>query len=145
MKYQFISKYGSGYSQLVGIGERNIKGVFERKVHCPFINAIYETNDDDVAKALMRNKYFGLDFHLNVNKEKVQDKYGESDKLGSRLEKLRRQELISIAAKQQIPRNQVFKCTKQELINILLQKPERTEALLDDTNRDKDKDTVQHP
>ena len=99
MKYQFMSNYGDGYSVLVGYGGRNLNGESNKRKKCVFRNAVFETNDDELAQALKANQYFNVDFHLNENKQKVIDKYGQNDELGKKLEKMKFQQLRSIALK----------------------------------------------
>jgi hypothetical protein len=140
MKYQFIGNYGDGYSVLVGYGGRDTQGVPNKRKKCVFRNAIFETEDDELAQALKANQYFNVDFHLNENKQKVIDKYGQNEELGKKLEKMKFQQLRSIALKARgelgDPKT-LFKFTKVDLINKLLQNPERTEALLYEAERDK--------
>ena len=130
-KYQFISKYGK-YDVQFGLGERDINGRYKRRARCVFINAIFETDDEEVAQGLEQHPLFGVDFHLNLKQQEVTSKYGNDSKLGEKLEKLRRQTLVSLCTRQKIPREDAFKRTKAELINLLLRKPERTEALLNE-------------
>ena len=133
MKYQFISRYGDGWSIEVGYGGRLPKGEREFVKKCFFRNAVFETDDEQLATALQANKYFGVDFWLNTNQKKVENKYGANKELAEKLNKMKFQQLRSIALKGRGELGDpkyLFKKKKVELIDYLLQNPERTEALM---------------
>jgi hypothetical protein len=133
MKYQFVSRYGDGWSISFGYGKRLNDGDWEKRTKCVFRNAVFETNDDELAQALQNHKYFNVDFHLNTNQKKVENKYGNKADLAGKLNGMKFQQLRSIAlkAKGELGDPKVlFKKKKIELIDYLLQNPERTEALM---------------
>ena len=138
--YEFVAKHGSGYSIILGYGGRNPDGSPKKKARCAFINAIFQTKDEELGEALLNNCHCGNNdwpgekiFHLNETEQKVTDRYGKDDELAQILKEKNLNDLRRMASKfkGKLGKDRNFlSYKKQELIEKLLQNPEKTRQMI---------------
>lgn len=111
----------------------------DKRYSCVMSNGMYMTNDDDEKEALLNSRYYGIDFILDETlsdeaKENLvmENAYGDNAQLAKKLSGKTRQELVSLANKVKAPgmkNNDFFKKSKDDLIDYLLQKQHKLEAV----------------